>query len=438
MRPVDEKIVKMTLQNEAFKQKAVESVNALKGLTVAGRGVDLSSVSKAADAVARRFSVMGEVASAALFRLTNVAMSAGANLLKSFTMAPIIDGLQEYNEQLKSTRTIMVNTDRSLDDVTGALDVLNEYADKTKYNFGDMTRAIGLFTTAGVGLEDSVTAIKGMSNLAAAMGSTPMQLQTAMYQSSQSLANGYIMLQDWNSMVTAGMGGQKVQKALEETAKSMGITRDETKSFRDSLKDGWLTTEVFLKTMEKFSEDEQMTKAATEFTSFADVMDQVKEAMGSGWSQIFRTLIGDLNEATALWTKVGGAITGVIDGIMLKAKGLAKGFVDLGGREVIGNIVMNILQPLTKIAEAIGKAWTRVFGVLEAEDIFKFVKGIETLTAKFNLSERATKLLESAFTLLFSGVKFGLGVLKQAGEYFIGLIPPNLDSNLVLAGEAVY
>ena len=245
MRPVDEKIVKMTLENEAFKQKAVESANTLKGLTVAGKGVDLSAVSNAADVIAKRFSLMGEVASAALFRLTNVAMSAGAKLLNSFTMAPMIDGLQEYNAQLKSTRTIMVNTDRSLGDVTGALDELNEYADLTKYNFGDMTRAIGLFTTAGVGLEDSVTAIKGMSNLAAAMGSTPMQLQTAMYQSSQSLANGYIMLQDWNSMVNAGMGGKKVQEALEETAKKMGVTRDETKSFRDSLKDGWLTTDIF-------------------------------------------------------------------------------------------------------------------------------------------------------------------------------------------------
>src|SRR5699024_3142752 len=382
-------------------------------------------------------SLMGEVASAALFRLTNVAMSTGAKLLNSFTMGPIIDGLQEYNSQLKSTRTIMVNTDRSLGDVTGALDELNEYADLTKYNFGDMTRAIGLFTTAGVGLEDSVTAIKGMSNLAAAMGSTPQQLQTAMYQSSQSLANGFIMLQDWNSMVNAGMGGQKVQKALEETAKKMGVTRDETKSFRDSLKDGWLTTEVFLATMQDFATDETMTKAATELTSFSDVMDQVKEAMGSGWAQIFRTLIGDLNDATKLWTAVGGTISGVIDGIMDKLQTLAEGFVKLGGRGVIGNIVKNVLQPFSKIFEAVGKAWTKVFGVLEAEDIFKFAKAIENLTSKFKLSERATKLLEDAFTLLFSGVKLGLGVIKEVGEYLIDLIPPNLDSNLVLVGEAV-
>lgn len=436
MRPVDEKIVKMTLENEAFKQKAVESANTLKSLTTAGKGVDLSAVSSAADTISRRFSVMGEVASAALFRLTNVAISAGSRLLSSFTMGPMIDGLQEYNAQLKSTRTIMVNTDRPLEDVTGALNELNDYADKTKYNFGDMTRSIGLFTTAGVGLEDSVTAIKGMSNLAAAMGSTPMQLQTAMYQSSQSLANGYLMLQDWNSMVNAGMGGKKVQTALEETAKKMGITRDETKSFRESLKDGWLTTEVFLSTMQDFANDESMTKAATELTSFSDVMDTVKEAMGSGWAQIFRTLIGDLDEATALWTAVGGSISGVIDGIMSKLQSLAQGFVDLGGRGVIGNIVKNILQPFSKIFEAVGKAWTKVFGVLEAEDIFKFAKAIENLTAKFKLSERATKLLEATFTLLFSGIKLGLGVIKEVGKYLIDLIPPNLDSNLVLAGEA--
>ena len=437
MRPVDEKIVKMTLENEAFKQKAVESANTLKSLTVAGKGVDLSAVSSAADTISRRFSIMGEVASAALFRLTNVAISSASKILSAFTIGPMIDGLQEYNSQLKSTRTIMVNTDRPLEDVTGALNELNEYADKTKYNFGDMTRSIGLFTTAGVGLEDSVTAIKGMSNLAAAMGSTPMQLQTAMYQSSQSLANGYIMLQDWNSMVNAGMGGKKVQEALEGTAKKMGVVRDESKSFRDSLKDGWLTTDIFLATMQDFANDPSMSKAATELTSFSDVMDTVKEAMGSGWAQIFRTLIGDLDEATVLWTAVGASISGVIDGIMSKLQTLAEGFVKLGGRDVIGNIVKNMLQPFSKIFEAVGKAWGKVFGILEAEDIYNFAKAIENLTSKFRLSQSATKLLESAFTLLFSGIKIGIGVIKQVSKFLIDLIPPNLDSALVSVGEAV-
>ena len=68
----------------------------------------------------------------------------------------------------------------------------NYYADKTIYNFTEMTRNIGTFTAAGVKLDTSVNAIKGIANLAAASGSTSQQASTAMYQLSQALAAGTV------------------------------------------------------------------------------------------------------------------------------------------------------------------------------------------------------------------------------------------------------
>ena len=81
-----------------------------------------------------------------------------------------------------------------------------------------MTTNIGRFTAAGVGLSDSVAAIKGLSNLAAASGANATQAATAMYQLSQALSTGTVKLMDWKSLENASMGGEAIQEAIKRTA----------------------------------------------------------------------------------------------------------------------------------------------------------------------------------------------------------------------------
>ena len=171
-------------------------------------------------------------------------------------------GFAEYETQQGAVQTILANTQHlgtTVADVNKALNDLNEYADLTIYNFTEMTRNIGTFTAAGLDLETSTSAIKGIANLAAVSGSTSEQASRAMYQLSQALAAGRVNLQDWNSVVNAGMGGKVFQDALKRTATHMGIVVDETKSFRESIsaKDGsaWLTADVLSETLKQFSGD---------------------------------------------------------------------------------------------------------------------------------------------------------------------------------------
>ena len=108
------------------------------------------------------------------------------------------------------------------------IDKLNEYADLTIYNFTQMTENIGRFTAAGVDLDTSVSAVQGISNLAAVSGSDAAQASTAMYNLSQALSSGTVRLMDWNSVVNAGMGGELFQKAILRNAKAMGKTVEVT------------------------------------------------------------------------------------------------------------------------------------------------------------------------------------------------------------------
>lgn len=211
---------KMGLTNPFQKstQGAADLQAAAQGAAQGGMGVLGTSI----QGVSGKMVALTTVAVTALSNITNRAISAGAAFAKSFTIGPIIDGLHEYETNLKSVQTIQANTDRPLPEINGALDELNRYSDLTIYNFGEMARNIGTFTAAGVNLQTSVSAIKGIANVAALSGSSSQQAATAMYQLSQALSSGRVGLQDWNSVVNAGMGGKKLQNALAQTAVAMG------------------------------------------------------------------------------------------------------------------------------------------------------------------------------------------------------------------------
>ena len=298
-----------------------------------------------------------------------------------------MDGLTEYKDKLGSIQTIMTNTEWEIPDQTmrmrktsKTLEDLNQYADKTVYSFADMTRNIGTFTAAGVGLEDSATAIKGISNLAAASGSNTQQASMAMYQLSQALASGRVGLQDWNSVVNAGMGGKLFQDRLTAMAEKMGHARDMTKSFRDSLKDGWLTSEVLIATLKEMSIDEQMLKAATEVKSFGQLVDTVQEAIGSGWAQSWEYLLGGFEEAKSMWTNIGNIVNPFLqddqgtyfDTVLEMERSLGnyrnamlKTWKDMGGQQALFDGITNSIKFVINSLSSLREGFRDVIGTYQ-------------------------------------------------------------------------
>ena len=359
-KQIDERVVEMTFDNSDFERNVKQSMSTIdrlksalnfkgtaKGLEEVNRqakAVDFRQMGSAIDQVRVKFNALQVAGVTALANITNSVVTAGRNMVNQFTLAPVISGFQEYETQLNSVQTIMANTaskGTTIDQVTDALNELNTYADKTIYNFTEMTRNIGTFTAAGVDLETSVSAIQGIANLAAMSGSTSAQASTAMYQLSQALAAGRISLMDWNSVVNAGMGGEQFQTALKRTAEAMGTNVDaiieKYGSFRESLTQGqWLTTEVLTETLKQISgayseadlisqgytEDQardivEMAQtaedAATKVKTFTQMIDTLQEAVGSGWAQTWQTIFGDFYEARDFWTNISNMLGDMVN-----------------------------------------------------------------------------------------------------------------------------
>ena len=357
---VDSRVVEMRFDNKNFESNVAQSMSTLdklkaklnlsgaskglENLDKAVKNTNMSGLASGIETVNAKFSAMQVIGMTALSRITNAAMTAGKNMVSALTINPVKDGLNEYETQINAVQTILANTQKegtNVKMVNAALDELNTYADKTIYNFTEMTRNIGTFTAAGVKLNTSVKSIQGIANLAAVSGSTSQQASTAMYQLSQALAAGKVSLMDWNSVVNAGMGGQVFQDALIRTSENLKTGAKEAintyGTFRESLtKSGWLTTEVLTETLNQFAgayskadlmaqgysekQAEDITKmaktateAATKVKTFTQLIDTLKERLGSGWTETWRLLIGDFEEAKSLWTGVSDVLGTFID-----------------------------------------------------------------------------------------------------------------------------
>lgn len=473
---VDSRVVEMRFDNKQFESNVQTSMSTLdklkqklnlsgaskglEGLNSAAKRVDMSGLGSGVEAVTAKFSALQVMGVTALANITNSAVNAGKNIVSALTIDPIKNGFTEYETQMNAVQTILANTQKegtTVKTVNAALDELNHYADKTIYNFTEMTRNIGTFTAAGVKLDTSASSIQGIANLAAVSGSTSQQASTAMYQLSQAIAAGTVKLMDWNSVVNAGMGGQVFQDALVRTSEHLKTGAKDAisakGSFRESLQTGWLTTEVLTQTLDQFAtaadtqeeyeaavkkfvdqgyskkQAKQMAdmartagQAATKVKTFTQLVDTVKEALGSGWTETWRTIVGDFEEAKTLWTDVSDALSGMINKSADARNKVVKGWAKLGGRTALIESFKNVFTALGKVITPIGKAFRAIFPRTTAKQLYEITKSVRDFTKDLIISDSTAKKIHSTFKGVFSVFRVGLDVVKTLGKGLFSLV----------------
>lgn len=443
-KTVDERVVEMRFDNKQFESNVQTSLSTIgklkqsldlrgasKGLenvSAAAKTCNLSGLTGAVETVQAKFSALEVMAVTALANITNSAVNAGKRIISALTIEPVRSGFEEYETQINAIQTILANTESkgsTLQDVNQALDELNHYADLTIYNFTEMTRNIGTFTAAGVDLETSVSAIKGIANLAAVSGSTSQQASTAMYQLSQALAAGTVKLQDWNSVVNAGMGGQVFQDALKETARVHGIAIDQMitdeGSFRETLSKGWLTAEVLTETLSKLTgdltesqlkqmgyTDEQIASiikmgqtandAATKVKTLSQLFDTLKEAAQSGWTQTWELIIGDFDQAKELFTGISDSVSNMLNASADRRNNLLEGALSNNWEKLISKI--NEAGIETKTFEEQLKETATSHGL----DVEALIEQYGSLEKVFRSGAASTDILKEAVNSLRSGM----------------------------------
>ena len=536
---VDERIVEMQFDNEDFEKDVSTSISTLdklkKSLSFENvkdgfdkiqngiMGTNFGPIEEALYRVQDGFGLVEMLGLQAMSRISNAALDMGQSLINAVAIDPIKSGLEEYETQIGAIQTIMANTEEAfkdvseqehLDKVNDALDELNTYADKTIYNFTEMTRNIGTFTAAGVSLEESKTAIQGIANMAAVSGSTSQQASNAMYQLSQALASGSLKLQDWNSVVSAGMGGEVFKNALKESSKAMVVANEKVQTlaasgkkaeeisketgialdrvtklmengyadsydtaiakhgkFRDSLTDGWITSEVLIDALrnatlnlDEMTESEQesakamlkangytdeqidgifrlgksASEAATKVKTFTQLIDTTKEALQSGWTQSWEYIIGDFGEAKSLWTGISDYLGAAINKSAEARNTILEQWHDKGGRDTIIEGLKEGFQGLSKYVSIFkSTVLDNIIPDVTAKNLIDFSNTIKNIGHRINPSLKELisfrNILKSFFQPIEVVKDFFKSFIKPYQETFVN----TLKNTGTILGEVI-
>lgn len=455
-KTIDERVVEMRFDNKQFEsnvqtslstieklKKSLDMDGATKGLESidsAAKKVDMSGLGSAVETVKTRFSALEIMAVTALANITNSVVNTGKQMLHSLTIEPISQGFEEYELKMGSIQTIMMSTGASLEEVNKYLQELNTYSDKTIYSFQDMTSNIGKFTNAGVGLEDAVMAIQGVSNVAAVSGANANEASRAMYNFAQALSAGYVKLIDWKSIENANMATVEFKTQLLESAVACGtLTKtadgmyktvkgnviDATHGFNDSLQDQWMTTEALVGTLRNYADETteigaKAFAAAQDVKTFTQLIDTLKEAVGSGWANTWEILFGDFEEAKELWTGLSQVIRGFIDAQADARNEMLQGWKDLGGRTKLIEALKNAFEGVQSVIKPIYEAFREIFPPTTAQQLYDITENLRKFTANLKLSDTASANLKSTFKGLFAI----LDIVKQAFSAIFTAIKP--------------
>jgi tape measure domain-containing protein len=427
----------------------------------------LQKIEGAVSTLAGKFSALGTLATGALLNIGSRAAQSATQMLNSFSFAPIMDGFHEYETNLNSIQTILANTQASgatLKDVEGSLNNLNHYSDQTIYNFSEMAKNIGTFTAAGVGLKESTSAIKGIANLAALSGSNSEQASGAMYQLSQAISAGRVSLEDWNSVVNAGMGGTVFQRALAQTAEKMGTLKDGAvkltgpmknvsisgKSFRESItakpgQESWLTSKVLTSTLAQFTGDlsdadlaaqgfnkseikaiqaqaKTAKEAATQVKTLSQLFDTTKEALGSGWSQTWQTIFGDFTEAKGLFTGISNSIGKLISNSSNARNKMLSDWKKLGGRNALIQGLENTFKALGAVLKPIKDAFREIFPATTGKQLADLTKNFRDFTAKLKIGSDTADKLKRTFAGVFAVFGIAVDIVKAVVRTIFDLV----------------
>lgn len=338
----------------------------LENLSDSAEKVNFNPIGTAVDAISSKFTALEAIAAGAFFKIGGYITDFGKKILDTATVmselnpANIVSGWGKFSSKTTSVGTL-VSQGYDIDHVNDLLAKLNWYTDETSYNFTDMVANISKFTAAGQDLDDSVAAMEGIANWAAMSGQNAMTASRAMIQLSQAMSKGAMRYDDWKSIQNVSMDTQQFRQIALDAAVAAGTLKKVGEDAYQSLvnnkgtfgineftnhltEDAWFTSEVMMDVYRKYAEavepiyayaeshgitaseaikqlegdlDEfaiAAFKAAQEARTWTDVVDSVKDAVSTGWSNTFQIIFGDYEEAKALWTDLANTFYDIFAG----------------------------------------------------------------------------------------------------------------------------
>lgn len=494
MSSIDERIVEMQFNNKDFEEgirTTLESLERLeKGLEMTGAIAGLNEVSESATKLELNFGAVEVAIITAVSRITNAVIDLGKNLIDTYMIQPPKQGFTAYESQINATKAVMDATGKSAREVDSELEKLIFFADETSYSFDDMVLSVSKFTGSGVELGMATTAMQGIASAAALAGVSTTNATTAYDALSKSIGMGNVRLREWQRLEGIGLGNSiefkqtiidralEMGKLVEMNGKYYSSLQDAIKgnekaevsvsNFGFALKDNWFDVDLLMNVLGEYGEfadevfelveekgitatdairqlssetqtlGERGFRAAQEAKTLSDVIEALQGAVSAKWRESFKMIIGDVEEATELWTEVVDALWEVIVDPGDERNEMIADWLDLGGREEMILAVANAFESLMSILEPIQEAFRDIFPKKTGEEMYNLTVRIKEFTESLILNEDVAENLKDTFRGFFAVIDIGKMIIEAflgAIGSVIGYLLPVGDGVLSLTGS---
>ena len=522
-RVIDDRVVEMRFDNKDFEKNVSQSLSTLDKLKNAlkignSASSEFDSVMDAAGDLGSKFGTLENITVGAFRKMGESIYDWAAKTAVNLSgVGNIIEGWKKYETITDSMATLHYQgfTD---DETEAELKRLNWFTDETSYNLSDMVNNISKFTASGKGLHDSADAMMGIALWAASAGQQSGAASRAMYQLSQAIGRN-MKLEDWKSIQNLNMDTRDFREAVLATAVDMQTLKKNSdgtyrslvattkagqqafsvEQFADSLTQGqWFTSDVQMAVYKKYSgavdaiykyyeahqgeagidtvsdvvkifREKKLVdewalsafEAAQEARTWAQVVDSVKDALSTGWMNVFQRVFGYYGDAKEFFTELANDLYIFVEPVNALSD-LLDDWADLGGRDDFIEGLIGVLRSFLNILEMIGGAFSDVFGGQGAvNSLLRFSAGFKAIGKGLeNISEHTKMLkytLEGVFAIvniiwtiatsvlravlsLFSGISTSVGYLNEgifALTGGIGILLVKL-SNLLKSSDIFY
>lgn len=483
-KSIDERIVQMQFDNKQFESGASQTIgtleklkNALKFDKSSGLSDLQTSVNKfnfgpmadAIDKISSRFSALGIVAITVLQNITNKAIEAGEQLVKSLSLDQIEAGFAKYEEATANVQTLINATGKSQEQIYEYLDKLMWYSDETSYAFTDMTSALSTMTSVGGDIESLIPLLEGVANATAYAGKGAAEYGRIMqYAITQAYSMGALTYQDWKTIQNMGVGSVQLQKELIKAGEELGTLQKgvvkagenftmsiQAQGAKDmGLNYKWITKEVMEKAFGNFAKvtDEiykgiqdgtfdnyaegleaigkkygevayQAAKSAQEAKTFKEAMDATKDAVSSKWMKFFETIFGKYQDAVDFWTWLTNEpLYETFVTPLDRFQGVLEGWAEGGGRDILVQAFENIWEDIQSVMDPIKEAFREIFPAKTSEDLIRMTEKFKELTEKMKLSSETAEKVKGVFKTVFAGLKVGADIFKVIAGAVTGAI----------------
>lgn len=386
---IDNRIVEMQFDNQQFESNVKTSLSTLeslkKGLDLSGASkgfdeldkavskVDMNTLGSAVEAVKVKFSALETIATTALVNITNEAVNAGKQLLASLTVDQISNGWGKYAEKTSAVQTIMAATAKDFDDtgeqmeyVNSQLEKLNWFTDETSYSFLDMVNNIGKFTSNRIPLDESVTAMQGISTWAALSGANVAEAGRAMYNLAQAIAVGRVQLVDWKSIENANMSTAEFKETAIETALAMGTLKKGADGVIRTLSGNEVSVSNFnsVLTEGKWFTSEVLMNVLSQYGSFANELYETTEKTGLTASELL-SYMEDYEDGTLSLSDVAKKTGLSVEELDVAFKTLTSDTMNLGYRSFrAAQEAKTFKESIDSVKDAVSTGWMNTFEII--------------------------------------------------------------------------